>query len=254
MILALDVGNTNIVIGCIDEKNIYFEGRVATDINKTEMEYAVMFKNILDIYDVDQALLEGAIISSVVPPLDNNLSRAVHAVTGFVPIEVNIHKNLGLKLNVDNANEIGNDLIVSTVAAMAEFKPPMIIIDMGTATTFWVVDANGVPCGGAIMPGVKISQEALTGRTSQLPSISLSGDTDVIGRNTVDCMKSGMIYGTAAMVDGMIDRINEELGYETTVIATGGLAGGIIPYCKKKIIYRDDLLIRGLWHIYEKNK
>lgn len=254
MILALDVGNTNIVLGCIDENNIYFEGRVATDLNKTEMEYAVMFKNILDIYDVDQNLLEGAIISSVVPPLDSSLSRAVHAVTGFVPIEVNIHKNTGLKIDVDNADEIGNDLIVATVAAMAEFEPPIIIIDMGTATTFWVIDKEGVPCGGAFMPGVKISQEALTGRTSQLPSISLTGNTSVIGRNTVDCMKSGMIYGTAAMIDGMIERIDEELGTQATVIATGGLAGGIIPYCKQSIIYRDDLLIRGLWNIYEKNK
>lgn len=254
MILALDVGNTNIVIGCIDKDNIYFEGRVATDLNKTEMEYAVMFKNILDIYDVDQSRLEGAVMSSVVPPLDSALSRAVHAVTGFVPIEVNVHKNTGLKIEVDNADEIGNDLIVSTVAAMAEFKPPMIIIDMGTATTFWVVSGNGVPQGGAILPGVKISQEALTGRTSKLPSISFSGKTNVIGKNTVDCMKSGMIYGTAAMVDGMIERIEEELGEKTTVVATGGLAGGIIPYCRKEIVYRDDLLIKGLWHFYEKNK
>ncbi len=254
MILALDVGNTNIVLGCIDDKNIYFEGRVATDLNKTEMEYAVMFKNILDIYDVDQTLLEGAIISSVVPPLNTALSRAVHAVTGFEPIEVNIHKNTGLKIDVDNADEIGNDLIVATVAAMAEFKPPMTIIDMGTATTFWVIDKDGTPCGGAFMPGVKISQEALSGRTSQLPSISFSGMKSVIGRNTVDCMKSGMIYGTAAMIDGMIERIDDEIGAKTTVIATGGLAGGIIPYCKKEIIYRDDLLIRGLWIIYEKNK
>lgn len=254
MILALDVGNTNIVIGCIDEKNIYFEGRVATDLNKTEMEYAVMFKNILDIYDVDQALLEGAIISSVVPPLNTALSRAVHAVTGFKPIEVDIHKNTGLKINVDNADEIGNDLIVATVAALEEFKPPITIIDMGTATTFWVIDKDGVPCGGAFMPGVKISQEALSGRTSQLPSISFSDINGVIGKNTVDCMKSGMIYGTAAMIDGMADRIDEELGAETTIVATGGFAASIVPYCKRKIICRDDLLIRGLWTIYEKNK
>lgn len=254
MILALDVGNTNIVIGCIDEQNIYFEGRVATDLNKTEMEYAVMFKNILDIYDVDQSLLEGAIISSVVPPLNTALSRAVHAVTGFKPIEVNIRKNIGLKIEVDNAEEIGNDLIVATVAALSEFKPPIIIIDMGTATTFWVIDKNGVPCGGAFMPGVKISQEALSGRTSQLPSISFSDMKNVIGKNTIDCMKSGMVYGTAAMMDGMIERINNELGEKAVVVATGGLAGGIVPYCKEQIICRDDLLIRGLWLIYEKNK
>lgn len=254
MILALDVGNTNIVLGCIDGENIYFEGRLATDQNKTEMEYAVMFKNILDIYDVDQSLLEGAIISSVVPPLNPVLSRAIHAVTGFIPIEVSIHKNTGLKIDVDHADEIGNDLIVATVAALEEFNPPIIIIDMGTATTFWVIDKDGVPCGGAFMPGVRISQEALSGRTSQLPSISLSEMGSVIGRNTVDCMKSGMIYGTAAMIDGMIERIDDELGTKTTVIATGGLAGGIIKYCKHSIIVKDDLLIRGLWTLYQKNK
>ncbi len=254
MILALDVGNTNIVIGCIDGENIYFEGRLATDKNKTEMEYAVMFKNILDIYDVDMSLLEGAIISSVVPPLDDILKRAVHAVTGFQPIEVNVHKNTGLKIDVENKEEIGNDLIVASVAAMDEYKAPIIIIDMGTATTFWVIDKDGVPCGGAFMPGVRISQEALSGRTSKLPSISLTEVTEVIGKNTVDCMKSGMIHGTAAMIDGMIERINEELGEESTVIATGGLAEGIIKHCRKKVIYRDDLLIKGLWLLYEKNR
>ena len=254
MILALDVGNTNIVLGCIDGENIYFEGRLATDHNKTEMEYAVMFKNILDIYDVDQNLLGGAIISSVVPPLNNILKKAVHAVTGFIPIEVNIHKKTGLKIDVDNAEEIGNDLIVATVAALDEFKAPLVLIDMGTATTFWVVDKDGVPCGGAFMPGVRISQEALTGRTSQLPSVSMSEQGNVIGRNTIECMKSGMIFGTASMIDGMIDRIEDELGYKTTVIATGGLAGGIIRHCKHDIVYKDDLLIRGLWLLYQKNK
>ena len=125
---------------------------------------------------------------------------------------------------------------------------------MGTATTFWVVDKDGVPLGGAFMPGVRISQEALTGRTSQLPSVSMSEMDRVIGKNTVECMKSGMIFGTASMIDGMIDRIEEELGYKTTVVATGGLAGGITPYCKHKIIYKDDLLIHGLWLLYQKNK
>lgn len=254
MILALDVGNTNIVLGCIDANNIYFEGRLATDRSKTEMEYAVMFKNILDIYDVDMTALEGAIISSVVPPLDNILSRAVHTVTGFVPIQVNVHKNTGLKINVENKDEIGNDLIVATVAAMEEYKPPMVIIDMGTATTFWVIDKDGVPCGGAIMPGVMISQEALSGRTSQLPSISFSDISSVIGKNTIDCMRSGMIYGAASMIDGMIERIDDELGAKTTVIATGGLSEGIIKHCKSDIIYRDDLLIKGLWTLYQRNK
>lgn len=254
MILALDVGNTNIVIGCIDENKIYFEGRISTDRNKPEMEYAVLFKNILDIYAVDLDRIEGAIMSSVVPPLDTVLSSAVKAVTGFVPIHVDSHTNTGLMIDVDKAEEIGNDLIVETVAAMAEFKPPIVIIDMGTATTFWVIDKNGVPIGGSFMPGVKISQEALSGRTSQLPSISFSDTGDVIGRNTIDCMRSGMVYGNAAMIDGMLDRIEDELEQKVTAVATGGLAGGIIPYCRREVIYRDDLLVKGLWILYQKNK
>lgn len=254
MILALDVGNTNIVLGCIDKDNIYFEGRLATDCSKTEMEYAVMFKNILDIYKVNLSGLEGAIISSVVPPLNPILSGAIHTVTGFVPINVDIHCNTGLTLDVDHAEEIGNDLIVETVAALAEYKPPVIILDMGTATTFWVIDSNGIPRGGAFMPGVQISQEALSSRTSLLPSINFSCPGNVIGRNTVDCMKSGMIYGTAAMIDGMLDRIETELGTKATVLATGGLSGEIIKYCKRDIIFKNDLLIRGLWTLYEKNK
>lgn len=255
MILAVDVGNTNIVLGTTDGDNIYFEGRLATDTNKTEIEYAVLFKNILDIYNVDTSGIEGAIMSSVVPQLNSVLSGAVLAVTGHRPIEVSARKNTGLKLDVDNPDEIGNDLLVASVAAMDEFKPPIIIIDMGTATTFWVIDCDGVPCGGAFMPGVKISQEALAGKTAQLPSVGLSKLDFVIGRNTADCMKSGMLHGTAAMIDGMIDRIEDELGEKATVIATGGLSGGIVPYCKRDdIILRDDMLIRGLWLIYQMNK
>lgn len=254
MILAIDVGNTNIVLGCSDGENIYFKGRLATDMQKTEMEYAVMFKNIFDIYDVDLSRLEGAVMSSVVPPLNKVLSRAVHAVTGFVPLEVDIHKNTGLTTDVDSAEEIGSDLIVEAAAAIERYKLPIVIIDMGTATTFWVINKQGTLCGGAFMPGVKISQEALSERTSKLPGISFSDVSKVIGKNTVDCMKSGMVYGNAAMIDGMLDRIEAELGEKLTAVATGGLAGGIIKHCRRSVILDDDLLIRGLWIIYQKNK
>ena len=253
MILALDIGNTNIVLGCIDNNNIYFEGRLATDLGKTEMEYAVLFKNILDIYNVDLSGLEGAILSSVVPPLNPVLKNAIHAVTGFIPLDVNIHCNTGLKLDVDHAEEIGSDLIVATVAALEEYKPPVIIIDMGTATTFWVIDQNGVPCGGAFMPGVQISQDALSARTSQLPSISFSDLGNVIGRNTVDCMKSGMIYGTAAMIDGMSARFREELGCDAPIIATGGLSREIVTHCRLPVQFDDTLLLDGLRLLWEKN-
>jgi len=254
MILALDVGNSNIVLGCIDGDTIYFEGRIATDLNKTEIEYAVMFKNILDIYDVNQSLLECAIISSVDPPLNNVLGRAVHAVTGFYPLEVNLHLNTGLCINVDHPDEVGSDLIVTAVAALEEYTAPMIIIDMGTATTFSIIDQNSCFIGAVLIPGVKISQEALSGRTAQLPDISLGDIQSVIGKNTIDCMKIGMVHGTASMLDGMIERIEEEMGTKMTVIATGGLAGIITEHCKHEIHYKEDLLIRGLWILYQKNK
>jgi len=254
MIIALDVGNTNIVIGCVEGEHIYFEGRLATDRSKTEMEYAVMFKNILDIYDVDQNLLDGAIISSVVPPLTDILKRAIHAVTGFFPIEVSAKAAHGLKLEVDHPEEVGNDLTVAAAAALKEHKPPLIIIDMGTATTFTAINREGALCGGAILPGVMISQEALSGRTSQLPSISMEPPKDVIGKNTIDCMKSGMLHGTAAMIDGMIERMEVSLGETATVVATGGLARSVIPFCKREILFDNDLLIKGLWVIYQKLK
>lgn len=250
MILALDIGNTNIVIGCLDGEKIYFEGRLATDRNKTEMEYAVMFKNILDIYHVRWENLEGAIVSSVVPPLTQIIKQAVHAVIGVMPLEVSACSNHGLKFAIDHPEEVGNDLTVAAVAALSEYKPPLVIIDMGTATTISVINRDGVYCGGAILPGLKISQEALTGRTSQLPSISLDAPKNVIGTNTTDCMKSGMIYGTAAMLDGMIHRIEASLGNPVTVLATGGLSAAVIPFCERNIYYDNDLLIKGLWQIY----
>lgn len=254
MILALDVGNTNIVIGCLDGENIYFEGRLSTDREKTEMEYAVMFKNILDIYGVDISQLDGAVISSVVPPLTAVLKQAVLLVTGYAPTEVSIAMDHGIKLDVERPEQVGNDLIVSAVAALDKFLPPLVIIDMGTATTISVLDQNGVFCGRSILPGVKISQDALSAKTSLLPNIGVEPAEHIIGRNTVDSMKSGMIYGNAAMLDGMIDRIEDTLGQPVTAIATGGLAGAIIPYCKREIILDDTLLLKGLWLIHQRVK
>lgn len=254
MILALDVGNTNIVIGCLDGENIYFEGRLSTDREKTEMEYAVMFKNILDIYDVDISELDGAIISSVVPPLTAILKSAMQLVTGCVPLEVSIAMDHGIKLDVDRPEQVGSDLIVSAVAALDKFAPPLIIIDMGTATTISVLDKDGVFCGRSILPGVKISQDALSAKASLLPNIGIEPADDIIGRNTVDSMKSGMIYGSAAMLDGMIDRIEEVLGQKAAAIATGGLACAVVPYCKREIVLDDALLLKGLWLIYERKQ
>lgn len=253
MLLALDVGNTNICIGCIKGEEILFTGRLSTDHSKTADEYAISFNSIIRLYGYQAADIDGSIISSVVPPLNQTLKDAVNRLTGTTPLLVGPGVKSGLNILLDNPAQTGSDLVVDAVAAIAQYPKPLIIIDMGTATTVSVVNEQGGYMGGLILPGVRISQDTLTGRTSQLPRISLEAPPHVIGRNTIDCMKSGAIYGQAAMLDGLVERIEEELGQKTTVIATGGLAGCIVPYCKREIIYDNNLLLKGLRIIYEKN-
>lgn len=251
MILALDVGNTNIVLGVMKEGRILFQGRLCTDKSQTEMEYAILFKNILELHHISPEMIDGAIISSVVPPVNAILEEAIRFVTGCEAMLVNFKRNTGLIIDIDTPSQLGNDVIVDAVAALEEYPPPLIIFDLGTATTISVVNEEKVYIGGVILPGIKVSQEALSGRTSQLPSIGLEAPANVIGRNTVDCMKSGMLYGTAAMMDGMIDRIEEELGQKATAIATGGLAWFVAEHCKRPVICDDDLLLKGLWKVYQ---
>ncbi|MEF9970626.1 MAG: type III pantothenate kinase [Ruthenibacterium sp.] len=253
MILAIDVGNTNIVFGCIDENSTYFVARTVTDREKTSDEFAIVLKNIIEMYGVPLAKIEGSIISSVVPPLNSALRGAVEIVLGRTPLLVGPGIKTGLNILIDNPAQLGSDLVVDAVAAIHAYEKPLIIIDMGTATTFSVVDQKSNYLGGAICSGLKVSLDALTARTSQLQSIGLEPAKAVIGRNTIDCMKSGAIYGSAAMLDGMIDRIEEEMGEKTTVVVTGGLGKFVVPYCKHKIIYDDALLLKGLWLIYQKN-
>lgn len=253
MILALDVGNTNIVVGCIQDKDIVFEGRLASDRDRTMDEYAINFKTLFDINNIDIEQVEGAIISSVVPPLTNNLKDAIYKVTGHKPLVVGPGIKTGLNILMDNPGQLGADLVVDAVAAIHEYEAPLIIFDMGTATTCSVIDKNKNYIGGIIYPGMKVAEEALSSKASQLPFISFEAPKRIIGKNTVDCMKSGMIHGNAAMIDGMIDRIEGELGQTATVVATGGLSTCVIPYCKREIIYDNDLLLKGLFLIYKKN-
>ena len=254
MILALDAGNTNIVLGCIDDNNkIVYEARVAKDHSKTEYQYAVEFKTLLEIGGIDIKRISGAIMSSVVPPLVTILKKAVSFIAGVTPLVVGPGLKTGLNILLDNPAQLGSDQVVDAIAALDEYKPPIIIFDMGTATTVSVIDKNKNYLGGMIIPGVKISQEALTARTSQLPKISIEAPKKIIGKNTVDCMKSGAIFANAAMVDGVVERIENELQEHATVVATGGLSGSIIPFCKRNIIVDNDLLIKGLKILYDKN-
>lgn len=253
MILAVDIGNTNIVIGCIEEEKIYFVERVSTDISKTELEYVVEFKTLLELYKIKMEEITGCIIASVVPPLNNIVRTSMEKLLHITPLLVGPGVKTGLNILMDNPGQVGADLIVNAVAGLHYYGAPIIMIDMGTATTISVVDNKKNYIGGMILPGVKVSLESLVNRTSQLPRISLEAPKKIIGTNTIDCMKSGIIMGQAACLDGMIERIFDDLGYQADVVATGGLAGCIVPYCKKKIVYDNELTLKGLGIIYRKN-
>ena len=254
MLLAIDIGNTNIVIGCIKDDEILFQARIATDRIKTSDQYGVEIKNMLETFGISRDEIEGCIISSVVPPVFNSVQTGVRKVIGRQPMVVGPGIKTGLNIHMDVPSQVGSDLIVVAVAALAEYPAPLVIIDLGTATTIQVIEPENVFIGGMVCPGVMVSLDSLTSRTAQLPGISLDEPKQVVGKNTVDCMRSGIMYGTAAMLDGCIERIEEELGHPFTVIATGGLARFITPLCKHKMILEKDLLLKGLNIIYKKNK
>ena len=253
MILVVDIGNSNIVIGGVQDEKIIFEARIRTEATKTSDEYCVDLKILMDVYSVDPEAVEGAIIASVVPQVLNSIQTAIYKLTGKTSLVVGPGLKTGLNIKVENPAQTGADLVVGSVAALREHKPPMIVVDMGTATTMVVLDETGALVGGCIAPGVRISLDALTERTALLPGLQLDQPKRAIGRNTIDCMRSGIMMGTACMLDGMIQRMEEELGQKTTVIATGGIARFITPMCKTPIIYDKDLLIKGLAALYREN-
>ncbi len=254
MLLAIDIGNTNLVIGVIQNDEIIFKARIATDYTRTSDQYGVEIKNMLEAFDVKREDISDCIISSVVPPVFNSVRTGVMKIIGKQPMVVGPGLKTGLDIQMDSPAQVGSDRIVIAVAALAEYQAPLILMDLGTATTIEVVEPPRTYMGGIIFPGVRISLEALTNRTSQLPGISLDKPKQVIGKNTVDSMRSGIMYGTAAMLDGLIERMEEELGHRATVIATGGMAQFIAPLCHREIIIEKDLLLKGLNIIYKKNK
>lgn len=254
MLLAIDIGNTNIVIGCIKDDEIVFKARIATDRTRTSDQYGVEIKNMLEAFGVSREEIDDCIIASVVPPVFNSVQTGVLKVIGKQPMVVGPGLKTGLNIHVDIPSQVGSDLIVAAVAALAEYPAPLVLIDLGTATTIEVIEPENVFIGGLIFPGVMVSLDSLSSHAAQLPGISLDKPKRVVGKNTVDCMRSGMMYGTAAMLDGLIDRIAEELGHESTIIATGGLAQFVIPLCKHQIILEKELLLKGLNIIYKKNK
>ena len=254
MILTVDIGNSNIVLGGVDEEQILFEARLRTDPTKTSDEYCIDLKMILEVYGVKASDVEGSIIASVVPQVLNSMQTALKKLTGKTALVVGPGLKTGLNIKVENPSQTGADLVVGCVAALREHKAPLIVIDMGTATTIVVLDKDGAFIGGSISPGVKISLDALTDRTALLPGLQLDQPKKAIGRNTIDCMRSGIMLGNACMLDGMVERMEEELGYKTTVVATGGIAKFVLPLCKREMIYYKDLLVKGLAILYRENR
>mgnify|MGYP001012543540 FL=1 len=254
MILTIDIGNTNIVLGGFDDEKLRFISRISTNAKKTDAEYATKLKSILSLYGVDESEVSGAAISSVVPILTQTMANAIKIVFKVKAVIVGPGIKTGINLLADNPAQVGADLICACVAAAKLYTPPVLIIDMGTATKFMLVDESKSFTGVSIMPGVEISLKALTGGAAQLPQISLVLPKKLLGTNTIDCMRSGIIYGNAAMLDGMIDRIGDEVKSELTIVATGGLSRSIIPYCRHDVILDDDLILKGLLIIYNKNK
>ncbi len=254
MILAIDVGNTNTVIGGFEGDELRFTVRVSTDQTQTSDEYALKLQGMFSMHDIHAKQIEGSIISSVVPVLSPILQQAVEQLTGHRPLLVGSGLKTGLNIRIDNPGQLGSDLVVDAIAASHCYQKPILIFDMGTATTLSIVDGKGNYIGGMIMPGIRLAMDALSASTSQLPRIDLTPPKQMIGTNTVECMQSGAIYGNAAMIDGIIDRMEQQLGEKSTVVATGGMVKTVIPYCRHEIISDETLMLRGLKILYEKNR
>lgn len=254
MILAIDIGNTNIVLGGLEQGKQIFSARCASDRNKTEDEYALTIQGILTMHGVSVDQIEGGILSSVVPYLRTVVPKAIYLLTGKHIMVVGSGLKTGLNIRMDNPASLGSDMVVDAVAALAKYPAPIVIFDMGTATTLSVINKNGDYIGGMIIPGLRVSVDALSARAAQLPYINFGAPKTLIGANTIECMQAGAIYGCASMMDGLVDRVEEELGQKVSTVLTGGLGTLVAPYCRREIHFEPDLLIDGLRILYEKNQ
>ena len=238
MLLAIDVGNSNTSVGLFDKnKSLRFLASLDTDSRKTADQISIDLMNLFTLYHFNYTDVTGAILCSVVPPLNFMMEKALTRLLGKPPMVVGPGVRTGLNIRLAVQTQVGADIVADAVAALEKFPTPIITIDMGTATTIGVIS------------------EALSRRAAQLPAISLQHPKALIGKNTEDCMRSGIVYGTAGMLDGVIDRIREQFpGREVSVVATGGNAPVIVRYCRNKIVYDKYLLMEGLWTIYQKYK
>ena len=254
MILAIDIGNLFLTAGCMDGTKKRYSCRLSSSLTRTEYEYASILRLVLEADGVDCRALEGAVIASAVPPLTGVLKAAVKLLCGVDALVVSAGLKTGLNIIIDNPAQLGSDLVVGAVAALDAYEPPLLVVDMGTATAFAVIDGRSRYLGGAIVPGAGLSLEALANSTSQLPKVPIEAPKSCIGTNTVDAIKSGVVFGTASLIDGFAARFERELGQSIRVVATGKVARVIVPHCVHEVTYDEDLLLRGLAIIYEKNK
>lgn len=256
MLLAVDVGNSNISIALFDrEGSLRFRASLDTDRRKTADQICVDLMNLFQLYHFHYQEVSDSILCSVVPPLNFMMEKALTRLLGKPPMVVGPGVKTGLNIRLAVQTQMGADIVADAVAALEIFQAPIITIDMGTATTIGVISEGRNYEGGMLLPGVNVSLEALSRRAAQLPAISLQHPKTVIGKNTEDCMRSGIVYGTAGMLDGIIDRIRGEFpGKEVSVVATGGNAPVIVRYCRNPIVYDKYLLMNGLWTIYQKNR
>lgn len=252
MVLVLDIGNSNIVMGLMDDNKLFASKRIDTNLNRTADEYATEINEFLYESRVLKSDISGAAMSSVVPLLTQVQKYAIKKALNIEPFIINTSMDTGLKILVDNPNELGNDLLCGAVAGIDNYNLPLIIFDIGTATTVSVINDRKEFIGGLIYPGPKVSLETLSLKAAQLPNVAMEPPGDIIGKNTRDCMLSGIVYGNAFMIDGIINNIEKKLQSKSTVIATGGICELIIPYCERKIICDDNLMFKGIMSIYKR--
>ncbi len=254
MLLAVDIGNTNITIGAFEGEELRFTSRLATDSNRTEDQYAVEMKIVLELYGIEPSEIHGAVIGSVVPNITQYIANGVNRLFGFEPLILGPGVKTGLNIKIDNPAQLGADLVAVSVAAKVKYPLPNVVCDLGTASTLTVLDSEGNMQGGIIYPGVRTALNALVANTAQLQQVSFESPARVIGKNTIECMQSGVVFGAASLLDGMLMRIEKELGESVTAVATGGFAKKIVPHCAKEFILAENLVLEGLKIIWDKNR
>ena len=253
MILTIDIGNSNITFGGFNGDELVFVARMSTNTSKTEDEYATKILSTLAIHNVDKSEISGAIISSVVPPLNSVIKNAVKFIYAVEPMIVGPGIKTGINIHCDTPSSVGADIICACVAVQHLYSAPSLIIDMGTATKMMVISSSKAFIGASIIPGILMGLNALADETAQLPKIGLEAPDRIVAKNTVDCMKSGVVFGNASLIDGMIERICDEVGEQLPVYATGGFASVILPHCKHEITLDEHLILKGLNILYKKN-